>query len=92
MEAFDRETYRELLASEQLDPDQTLLVLERIAAILKIGFATICGGLSEQEIDPEDFEPERAAARGNSAGVRDVNVCGQNQAAMLFEMEFGATR
>ena len=83
LDQFSPEIYRELIASHQLDPDPVLLVLERVAGILKIGFATIVNGFSDAELTPDAFEP-LATARNNRP-----KVYGPNQAAQLFELEIG---
>lgn len=87
MSEFDPQTYRELLASEQLDPDP----LERLIATMQLGFSALASMVAsaaageEVQIPPSAFDPYAKKDRSErSQEIRgDVIHCGPNQARDL---------
>lgn len=80
-------TYRELLASERLDPDPT----ERLIATMQLGFSVITSLLStwasgeQTDIPPDRFDPMAKSQRdGRGRPSSNVVHCGPNQMARLM--------
>lgn len=82
LDSFTPAEYRELLASEQLDPDP----FECLLATLRIGFSVLATQIASAnagevvEVPPSLFDPTAKPTRG----ARDVHVVGPNQMAKLL--------
>lgn len=81
LDSFTPEEFRELLASERLDPDP----LECLLATLRLGFSVLASQIATAnagevvEIPPSLFDPTAKPDR-----KRDVQVVGPNQMARLL--------
>lgn len=92
LDLFTPEEFDERLAAEEVDGSPPEWI-ERLAAILKLGFASM--GMSK--VDPELFDPLRERTQpiqaGNPFGSQPVGqTVSPNQAAAMFAMAFGPPR
>jgi hypothetical protein len=101
LDGFSREEFDERIAAERIDgtPPEWL---ERIAAILKLGFAS----MAWSKVEPDMFDPLRPVRRAapfsgspyqDGASVaasepRAASVASPNQAAAMFASVFGTPR
>ena len=87
LDSFDPATYRELLASESLDPDP----MERLIATIQLGFSVLTSMVGsaasgkECSIPPSAFDPMSAKTDGRGRpSSKDTVQCGPNQMARLM--------
>lgn len=80
LDTLTPEQFGELEAADAVDPDP----LERIAEILKMGFAATCLG----KVKPDDFEPSREITFGDKAQPV-ISEVSPNQAAAIATCALG---
>ena len=86
--------FDERFAVNVLDEREAEEIRNRLAAILKKGFAPVCLCLG-REVQPDAFEPERVRAasistgRGSPVGPQQDAVASPNQAAAMMSMIAG---